>query len=254
MRIREYRAIAQVAPHLNPGSLYPPATYAQRYTSEKMNTKIYWIIFAVFGILPFEINGFYKSQVASNPKYFWYEEIIVWIIIPSIIYLLGINRVFSNENIGFTRKICGNKNETKFIILIVLVSIILSVSYTYSFALSKSLFDVNYLAIKISYEKIIPCCGYERVLVLIWLSLTGGIIEEFYYRGLIYKLCKEKAIGYVLISSLIFSSVHWEGGIRNLFSTFIFGFICSIIYVRYRNLWPLIIGHITTDLVWFSKF
>ncbi|MCP4769644.1 MAG: CPBP family intramembrane metalloprotease [Gammaproteobacteria bacterium] len=51
---------------------------------------------------------------------------------------------------------------------------------------------------------------------------------------------------------LLFSLVHWEDGLANLASTYIFGVFMAIAYLGLRNLWPLVIGHIFIDLVWFG--
>ena len=57
---------------------------------------------------------------------------------------------------------------------------------------------------------------------------------------------------FLLVSPLLFNLVHWEDRFANLASTYIFGVFMAIAYLGLRNLWPLVPGHIFTDLARFG--
>ena len=81
------------------------------------------------------------------------------------------------------------------------------------------------------------------------------IIEEFLFRGLLHRAFSGfpySSVLFLVVSPLLFALVHWEDGLANLASTYIVGVFMAIAYLGFRNLWPLVIGHIFTDLVWFG--
>jgi membrane protease YdiL (CAAX protease family) len=109
--------------------------------------------------------------------------------------------------------------------------------------------------LEFGYRDVVPAEGLGRILALIHLALTAGIVEEIYFRGLIRLLFSSGALGnlgYILFSSVLFASIHWEGGVWNLMETLLFGLSTSIIYAAVGNLWPLIIGHAWADYYRFS--
>jgi membrane protease YdiL (CAAX protease family) len=105
------------------------------------------------------------------------------------------------------------------------------------------------------YDSVVPESGILYYLVIIYFAASAGLVEELLFRGLLYRAFSgfEHSLGLFLVISLIlFSLVHWEDGIANLASTYIVGVFMAIAYLGFRNLWPLVTGHICTDLVWFG--
>jgi len=96
--------------------------------------------------------------------------------------------------------------------------------------------------------------GALRITKVIYYSIGAGLVEEFYYRGLfklLFKPGRGRMILYVLLSAIIFSSVHWEGGFVKLFVSFLLGLIFAGAYLWIKNLWPLVVAHFLTDFFLF---
>ncbi len=108
-----------------------------------------------------------------------------------------------------------------------------------------------------SYTQLIPERGIERVLAAIYLALSAGIIEEIFYRGLLFVLVSQITrvrnnfvFSYVALSSVLFAIVHWGGGLINMVEALAFGLAASILYVKFRDLKSLIVAHFLVDIVW----
>jgi len=66
------------------------------------------------------------------------------------------------------------------------------------------------------------------------------------------QLFSKPTLIYIAVSPLLFALVHWEGGTANVIAAYIFGLGAVGVFMYMKNIWPLIIGHIYTDYVWFS--
>lgn len=203
-------------------------------------------------IIPFFINGFYNPYLSDNPFWFWALDILTWIILPIICFsFLGYKRALTFEETGI--KIPKSKYMSIFFISLLMCPIAYF-TYKYSDNVGKIIFPINYISNKFSYNQLMPETGYQKLLVGLHFSITAGLVEELLYRGLFKKVITyftERKLYFVILSSLVFSSVHWEGGIQNLFPSFITGLLFAIVYVKTKSLWPCIIGHIFTDAVYF---
>jgi len=89
--------------------------------------------------------------------------------------------------------------------------------------------------------------------VVFYLAATAGVVEEIFYRGIPYKLIFEsegivcKRFVYVMGTSIAFSAIHWDKGLHFLIGTFVFGLFASYLYLKLKNLWPLVGGHFVYD-------
>lgn len=208
----------------------------------------------LIGILPFEVNGLYDIHLVNNPLYYWIAEIISWMFLPLAVYFWGIHRsIFSNKEIGF--HLSAGSRIAHRIVLLVILPPLLYLAYKYFRLFAICVFPTNYGFVSFSYRQVVLASGARRILALLYLAVTAGLVEEFFYRGLMYRiLCWDKGrfMRYVLCSSLIFSSVHWELGIRGLLYSFLLGLVYASIYYKTKNLWPLVVGHMLTDLIAFG--
>jgi membrane protease YdiL (CAAX protease family) len=198
-----------------------------------MNNKTIIALSLLVVILPYEINGFYNSHLVKHPAAYWIVELFTWIVMPSIIlWWLLRRKTLTLDDIGIRKP----ESILKFIGLLILCIIagpILYNIYKGTYGLTRNIFTTNYLAIKFSYKETIPQTGLLRYLVLIYHACSAGIVEEIFYRGIFRKLFDKnipQTILYVVCSSLVFSSGHWEGGIHNLVATFMFGLVCATFY------------------------
>jgi membrane protease YdiL (CAAX protease family) len=208
----------------------------------------------LIGILPFELNGLYNIYLASWPLYYWIVDIISWIFLPLAMYFWGIHRgLFTNAEIGFHPYVSGRIHYT--CILVLILSPIIYFAHGYSRAIAMRIIPTNYGAVNFGYGQVVASYGGPKFLMLFYFAVTAGLVEEFFYRGVMYKLIcmrKRRFIMYVFISSLVFSSVHWELGVQFLLSHFLWGLVMGSIYYKIRNIWPLVFGHTIIDLIAFS--
>jgi membrane protease YdiL (CAAX protease family) len=200
-------------------------------TGEQRNRLLF---LALCGITPFMVNGLVNSVIAHNALLYWAFEMLTWIVIPSTVLLRG------RSNIGLVLLACA-----------VLSPLCYGV-YFYSYEFFSALFPGQGF---FQYESIVPESGILYFAVTLYFGLSAGLVEEFLFRGLLYRSfsgLRHSLALFLVISPILFSLVHWENGFANLASTYIVGIFMAIAYLGLRNLWPLMIGHIFTDLVWFG--
>lgn len=207
----------------------------------------------LLGVFPFLVNGWINAKIHTNLTLFWGFELFSWVVLPSIIfgYLFKFQHL-SWDDLGIHNKINHTKNiKTLFFLCVVAV--------LFTYPLNKicnqiAVAFVGNIPSYFSYHSIQP-----NILLLKWLSalyfaLSAGIIEELYYRGLLYKIVKSAShprLLYLLLSPAFFAIVHWEQGMDGILSNYIFGMCAGLFYLKFKNLWPLILGHVITDYLWF---
>jgi len=211
------------------------------------------LLLALCGITPFMINGLVNSVIYDNALLYWGFELLTWIVIPSII-LYRVTRTpgFRFSDLGYHTAIRGRHNPGLVLLVCVLFAPLCYGVYAGSYALFSDLFPGPGF---FNYESIVPESGILYLAVVIYFGLSAGLVEEFLFRGLLYHAfsgLKYSLALFLLVSPLLFSLVHWEDGLANLASTYVFGVFMAIAYLGFRNLWPLMLGHIFTDLLWFG--
>jgi len=205
--------------------------------------------FFLFGM----INGVYNSTLAESSTWlFWTADVIGWIFLPSVI-LFYIYRYygFGLHDYGLA-KVTTPYQRKEIIIWSFLSTLILSIYY----------FAFGWLAWRFietptnlfSYGGMVPE-GNARYVAAIYLAITAAVFEEIFYRGLIWRLVYSssikynKSVMYVAVSSVLFGLVHWENGLPEVLSAMVFGIAACILYLRLRNLIPLMIAHFFIDIV-----
>ena len=211
------------------------------------------LLLALCGIAPFMVNGLVNSVIADNALLYWSFEMLTWIVIPSIILLLVIHTAgMSLSDLGYHASIRGRNNIGLLVLACVAFSPLCYGVYFYSYEFFSELFPGQGF---FQYESIVPESGILYFAVTIYFGLSAGLVEEFLFRGLLYRAFsgfRHALALFLVISPVLFSLVHWENGFANLASTYIVGVFMAIAYLGLRNLWPLVIGHIFTDLLWFG--
>lgn len=108
-----------------------------------------------------------------------------------------------------------------------------------------------------SFDLVIPD-GIFRIPIILYLSISAGVIEEIIFRGLTWTAFSRFELGryrnytYLIVSSLLFALVHWEQGSASVLGSFGFGLVAAAIYLKLKNLWPLIGAHALANLYFFS--
>lgn len=207
------------------------------------------IIF-LFGIT----NGFYLEWLRKTSiPLLWAQDIIHFVVVP-IFFLVYISKLFpvNPSDYGLISaspsyplyELVGASIFTAFLFGLILWpmdNFLYYVFYAPEHAKSGN-----------NYSSIVPT-GIFKLPVVFYLAITAGMVEEIVYRGIPHKLIFEnkkivmKNIIYILCTSVAFSAIHWDKGLRLLFGTFIFGILAGWLYLKLRNLWPLVGGHFLYD-------
>lgn len=90
---------------------------------------------------------------------------------------------------------------------------------------------------------------------IVW-SLHPAILEEVFLRGLLFNLVystdrRRKLLKFVLLSSILFGLGHASYGLTAIAYTSMIGAIFALCYCRIRNVWPIIMAHVTYNLTVF---
>lgn len=219
---------------------------------KESNKRLYWILISI-GVIPFLLNGYINSLIYTNPWLYWSFEILIWTLVPSMIFYFAIKKGnLKAADIGLSTNIMGRNSLFLVIAFCILFPPIEFFIYKLCLAYSTEIFTRGHV---FSYFSVIPESGISRFMVIWYFALSAGIVEELYYRGLLYKISQFYSypnLIYLTISPLIFSLIHWENGAANVAATYVFGVILAIVFIVIKNIWPLIMGHIFTDYVWFN--
>lgn len=98
----------------------------------------------------------------------------------------------------------------------------------------------------------------EPLISLLMTYLVVGIWEEFYFRGLIFNTLLKNNFGFhssALISSILFSIIHWTGFDMNItpYSWYIgivfIGYIFVYIYTYTNSIWSVVFFHFVLDVM-----
>jgi len=218
-----------------------------------------WGLF-LLAISPQLFNGFYNPGLLAHPVAFWTVDILTLAAMPLLLYGWGRSRgLFTNQDLGLHFQLPGRRQ--KVIFLGAMLAMPFLVFYGFWFLtwlglyLDYRFFQKGAEDFVFDFSMAVPKQGMEKIIVVFYFSITGGLAEEFYYRALPRLLFKSNPFSrvlYLLFSSLVFSLIHWEGGPIKMFVTFFLGLMLSGAYLLTRNLWPLVLGHFIANALLFS--
>ena len=187
-------------------------------------------------------NGVYNSLIA-NDVLLWAIDILEHAIVPMITLIFVIRYVVI---------IKINPTEKYDLAHLLIYSLMTTVSLLVVFVIS------NILCYQLGFWET-PTFTYNSIigenfvfLQILYLALSAGVFEEIFYRSLLYTIIKDYFAGssnviFIITSSLLFATIHWEGGIQSVIVAFSFGLVAAYLYVICGHLVPLIIGHFLLD-------
>ena len=98
---------------------------------------------------------------------------------------------------------------------------------------------------------ILPRTGLERFFWVV-LSITAGIVEETVFRG--YLITRLRMFGRsnswilpIIIASVSFGTGHSYQGVGGFILLSVYGAMFSILFIKTKTLWPVIIAHFFQD-------
>lgn len=204
-------------------------------------------------IAPFWVNGYVNSLIADTPALYWTFELLSWFVIPALVAwaahrYLGITWA----QVGVTRELFGRRRP----LLLAMMCIACAFAFYAVYAAADAWFSRVFTGSPyFDYQTLIPEAGPARFVLAAYYALTAGVVEEVLYRGALFRLLqglRGATALYLLLSPVIFSSIHWEGGASNLAATWVVGLFAAVLMLAFRNVLPLIAGHVATDFAWFT--
>jgi len=211
-----------------------------------------YLLLASIGIFPFLVNGPVNARIAHLPGLYWAFELSIRAAVPLIVLYAAMRTPgFRFADLGFHTAVMNCRGIT-FVLLACLA--FAPLGFWVCDAVFEALDQWYPGSGYFQYETVIPETGIGRQVVVLYFAASAGLVEEFPFRGLLYRAAQELGrprLFFVLVSPLLFSLVHWESGTANLLATWVYGLFVAAAYLLLRNLWPLIFGHVLTDLIWF---
>lgn len=212
------------------------------------------------GLLPvaviFVFDGFFKQALYGySPALFWAFDVLKFVVIPAAI-LIWLARRFSIRPSAYgMRRMSRNEGWLRFLGLTAFLVIVLSLVFRATVWIS--LMIVRPAGSGAFYGSIVPE-GWLHFPVVLYFAATAGFVEEIFFRALPLVYLKERfgsgipVAAYLLGTSFLFASMHWENGAHELAATFMYGLLAGALYLRLRDLWPLIGAHVLIDVWSFS--
>lgn len=187
---------------------------------------------------------------------FWLFDFFAFVVVPTILFVFlknGWPLSLKPPLWSFNPPFKPFQNFPRIITLSVLTFFLIVIVHGASIRLGISI-QMNFpdiFPVLYSYTGKLTQAGNARTILVIYLALTAGIVEEYFFRGISKNVIEDywtkSKVVYVFTSSLLFASVHWAGGLANTVNTFFIGILCAIVYLRIKTLVPLIIAHAFFD-------
>lgn len=195
------------------------------------------------------VAGFYSSGLLATPVFFWVDDIIRFVCLPLLmLWLLLKKRRIIPGDYGIQGP--GPALSTAGLLSATITAILLLQLYFPIGAWARKIFPPDHVS---TYVKVLPS-GPLFGVVVIYFSLTAGFFQEIFYRGMMYSAMlrivrlETLSLLYVTFSSVLFATMHWANGTAAMIAAFASGLISSVLFLIFRNLWPLIIAHAIVDL------
>jgi membrane protease YdiL (CAAX protease family) len=202
-------------------------------------------------LLGHTLTAWYPNSLKLLPHQqllLWGQDCIVFILIPSVFFfiyfrakkisleVLGLKKLPSWWDLGYSAVLALQ------LILIGLCTKMLLLQLQPSWEIFQWF----------SYD--FPKSSPWREIIILYACLSAGVVEELIFRGLLIPWLQSRGWNVwnaLLISSLLFSGIHWCQGPVQLTQTFFFGLVMAATFVWSRKLWPIISAHILVDLIAF---
>lgn len=180
---------------------------------------------------------------------------LIWYFFNSYIHPVSSNFVYLAAVFYFLWKLRGSSSELtdeiasvfsvisfKYILLIVLTNVLFSYGMLY---LSDFLIKIPLFYRIITYSPFMSLFGMGSIFAVVIIS---PIFEELVFRGLFLNKLKiiVPTIFAVLISSLLFASLHTYG---SMISAFVFAVCMAILYLKTENIFVPIFAHFLNNLI-----
>ena len=202
--------------------------------------------------LLFILDGFFKHALYGySPVSFWLFDAVKFVLLPAAILIwLGRRHGVTPARYGM-RGVAEHESWVHFLGLTIFLAIVLAL--VFSVARYVAWFILDHPEQTAFYKSIRPD-GWLGLPVVVYYSATAGVVEEIFCRALPLLYLGERfgkslpGGPYVLTTAFLFGFGHWENGNLEVVATFVYGLFAGALYLRLRDLWPLIGAHALIDL------
>jgi membrane protease YdiL (CAAX protease family) len=176
----------------------------------------------------------------SDAEGYWTQQVITQLIAPAaglyVLYRLGVVPTAYGLANPFRRWRPG-----KFLAIAVACTLVMS-AYVLVYSL---LIYVDILSAPDEQTS----AEYSGVALSFYHGANAAFFEEIYFRGLLayllrFEKSKTRSLLYVVVSAIVFAMSHLDIDAATLVSLLYFGVVAALLYVKVRNIWPLIIAHL----------
>jgi membrane protease YdiL (CAAX protease family) len=203
------------------------------------------------------VDGFFKGPLyAFSPMAFWAFDIFKFVLAPAAV-LIWLAHAFSITPVSYGLRRGNAEDWFNIIVLAIFLTLVLNLLYT---IVGQIVLQITGPAPEgnLGYRSVIPK-DFLRFPVLVYFGLSAGFAEEIFFRALPLLYIRERFgkrklhwWAYVVVTSLLFAAAHWENGVHEVAATFVFGVATSLLYLKLRDLWPLVGAHALIDIWNFS--
>lgn len=207
-------------------------------------------------LLPSLISPLFRRELyAVSPSLYWAFDFAKFVVLPAAaaLYLARCHGI-RPKHYG-VRAIAEHESWGQFIGLTIFLALLLTLVYYVAFLIGW--YALRPEPIAPFYKEINPT-GVLRIPSTLYLALTAALAEEVYCRALPLLYLERRFPGraplklYILSTATMFGLIHWGNGPHEVLATFAFGVAAAILYLRLRDLWPLIAAHTVIDVVAFA--
>ena len=202
------------------------------------------------------LNQFYLESAYRHSKALFYvADSFQFVVVPMLVWFLVLRPAkIQLKDVGLRLPIFGAKPfETGGLFLF--VAIVLWIAYE----------PVNAIAYRylwreagiFGYGTVIPKSFPSNAVVVVYFSLTAAFVEEIVFRGLTWSYFSSalpaawRVPAYIIVTSVLFAAIHSEQGPHGMIAAFSFGLAAAALFVKLKNLWPLVFGHFVGDVIAF---
>jgi membrane protease YdiL (CAAX protease family) len=188
---------------------------------------------------------------------FWVADVVCFVLIPGVLYF-WIKQIENPYPAFQTPVLCNIETDYgslifQTVILLMVLGILHPISQRIGNQVHSAYPDV--LASTLNYDLKVPKMGLLKFSAGLFMGITAGLVEEFFYRGLIYKLLRTHVSSskwlFVIVSTIIFSTAHWAGGLGHVAAVSVFGFGLAIAFLCTKDIRPLMAAHAIFDFLYF---
>jgi len=203
------------------------------------------------------LDGFYKAPLYRwSATAFWWVDLAKFVFVPAaVLVCLARYGGMRPRNYGLAWPRTTAERETLLGNGLLASVVLVPLYFLTREMIGRAFPDVS--PVEFGYETALPTLQVLRWLAIGYYAVSAGLIEEVVFRALPWAWCKGlrgKGVpaAYVLATSALFGLAHWENGAQDVFTATVFGLAAAALYLRLRNLWPIVAAHVITDVIAFS--